>query len=1242
MRYVLIPLLAATTLVPLPTSAQEDDRGYLEALLEETLSDAGREIDIIGFEGALSSVASIERLTIADDQGIWITLEEVELDWKRSALLRGRLEVNKLSAKTLDLSRLPDIPSDGPTPEAQGFALPELPVSVDIAELAINRAALGEPVLGQAIELSLSGAMNLADGAGSTSLDIRRQDGITGEIILTANYINGAREAAIDLLLQEDANGLLASKLNLPGTPPVTLRLSGAGPMTNFSASTTLSSDGAERLSGDFSLGLDPVAPERQVFSADLGGDLTPLFAPEYRDFFGTDLSLTANGYALKDVVALENMALTSKALSVQGQVTLQDGWPSLIAVEGQLGHGNGRPVLLPVAGAGTRIGSALFQLTHDEAISPDWTLAASLTDFQSPDLRLPETQLRGSGQIIGTRIEGAVDFSAKGLEVAAADLARALGKDLSGATTFSVGQNEALHLKGLDLRGEDYSLTGDLTLSSQADDGWSILPDVQLAAQDLSRFAGLAAQPLSGAADLAIAGRVSPLAGSFALQFDGGTTDLALAQPLLDPLLKGRADLHLGAARDKTGITLDPLQITAPEMSLTGRASLKSLGSSAELSARLRDLSLLQSGLTGPATAELTAEQLTADNWQVTAALNGPEQASLRTDVTLQRPMGDNPAVTGTAAVQLPDLAPYAQLASLPIPLTGGMSLELTGRGEPLQQVFDISATAKSRDIAIGNSIADALMAGQTTLQLAAEKSATSPILLRQLDLQGQEVTASLSGSGGFDNADVRYTARLRDMALLGAGISGALSAEGRARMEGRDWRINSQLGGPAGAALQTQGTLAQDFSRADLSVTGAVPLSLANPLIQPRSLQGQANLDLRLASPLGLGAVTGQIRTAGAQLALPTLKQALEDISGSVTLSGGRAALDLTARPAAGGDLRLSGPVSLDAAVNADLSLALRNIVLEDPSLYSTSLSGDLAVNGPLLSGGARISGGMELGQTELRIAANSAPRFASLPGLKHRNEPAEVRRVRRWAGLIETERAAVGPAYGLDLTISAPARVFVRGRGLDAELGGSLRVGGTSHQVIPEGQFDLIRGRMDLLGNRLNLTEGLIQLQGAFDPFLRFVAETTTDAVTAEITIEGPASAPVLRFTSTPDLPEDEVLSLLLFGRDLSTISPLQAVRLAAAIATLSGNGGNLTGGLRQGLALDDLDVTTDEDGATQARIGKYISDNIYTEITADTDGNNRIDLNLQLSPSVTARGRLNSDGETGLGLFIERDY
>jgi translocation and assembly module TamB len=254
--------------------------------------------------------------------------------------------------------------------------------------------------------------------------------------------------------------------------------------------------------------------------------------------------------------------------------------------------------------------------------------------------------------------------------------------------------------------------------------------------------------------------------------------------------------------------------------------------------------------------------------------------------------------------------------------------------------------------------------------------------------------------------------------------------------------------------------------------------------------------------------------------------------------------------------------------------------------------------------------------------------------------------VRRLRGWAGLIEaptTGGNGRASAIALDLQVNAPSQIFVRGRGLDAELGGALRVGGTTIDVIPEGQFDLIRGRLDILGNRLTLTEGLIQLQGAFDPFIRFVAETQADDVTAMISIEGEASAPVLGFSSTPDLPEDEVLSLLLFGREINSISPLQAVRLANALRTLSGQGGEgLTSGVRRELALDDLDVTTDEDGTAQARVGKYINENIYTEITADTAGNSRIDLNLQLSPSVTARGRLGSDGDTGIGLFIERDY
>lgn len=76
------PLIAAVAigLSPMAAPAQEDDRSYLVALLEDNLSDAGRKVTITGFEGALSSVATLDEMTIADADGVWITLRDVSLD----------------------------------------------------------------------------------------------------------------------------------------------------------------------------------------------------------------------------------------------------------------------------------------------------------------------------------------------------------------------------------------------------------------------------------------------------------------------------------------------------------------------------------------------------------------------------------------------------------------------------------------------------------------------------------------------------------------------------------------------------------------------------------------------------------------------------------------------------------------------------------------------------------------------------------------------------------------------------------------------------------------------------------------------------------------------------------------------------------------------------------------------------------------------------------------------------------
>jgi translocation and assembly module TamB len=228
-------------------------------------------------------------------------------------------------------------------------------------------------------------------------------------------------------------------------------------------------------------------------------------------------------------------------------------------------------------------------------------------------------------------------------------------------------------------------------------------------------------------------------------------------------------------------------------------------------------------------------------------------------------------------------------------------------------------------------------------------------------------------------------------------------------------------------------------------------------------------------------------------------------------------------------------------------------------------------------------------------------------------------------------------------LDLTIRAPARMFVRGRGLDAEFGGQLRLGGTTSDVVPQGQFDLVRGRLDILGRRLALDQGLVRLQGSFDPYIRIVATTEAEDITVRIALEGFVSDPEIRIESSPELPEDEVLARLFFGKGLTELSPIQAVRLASAVAELSGRGGGgIVNRLRENFGLDDLDVTTDAAGNAAVRAGRYISENVYTEVTVGSEGTADISINLDISRSFTAKGSVDSDGDTSIGVFFERDY
>jgi translocation and assembly module TamB len=260
-------------------------------------------------------------------------------------------------------------------------------------------------------------------------------------------------------------------------------------------------------------------------------------------------------------------------------------------------------------------------------------------------------------------------------------------------------------------------------------------------------------------------------------------------------------------------------------------------------------------------------------------------------------------------------------------------------------------------------------------------------------------------------------------------------------------------------------------------------------------------------------------------------------------------------------------------------------------------------------------------------------------------HRNAPAAVRETLARARANDgTPTPSARPSVmRLDVAVSAPARIFIRGRGLDTEVGGDVRLTGPVTDIQPVGGFRLIRGRLSILGQRITFDEGTVTLIGDLDPYIDFVARSAGNDITVFITVRGRVSDLDIGFSSQPELPEDEVLARLIFNRSLSELSALQIAQLAAAAAELAGGSNtSLLGSLRGATGLDDLDVVTDSEGNAAVRAGRYIQDNNYIGVEAGAQGSTRGTINLDITEDLKARGAMGSDGDSSLGVFYERDY
>lgn len=477
------------------------------------------------------------------------------------------------------------------------------------------------------------------------------------------------------------------------------------------------------------------------------------------------------------------------------------------------------------------------------------------------------------------------------------------------------------------------------------------------------------------------------------------------------------------------------------------------------------------------------------------------------------------------------------------------------------------------------------------------------------------------------------------------GAGI-GALSINAKGEFANNRVRLDTVLSGAGGLSFRGGGTVGiGGATPLGLTFKGTVPFALLQGQLSAQGfvLTGNAAVDVSIGGTAAAPSITGSITAGGARLVDVRRNLAVENLTIRVTMDGRQAVIEtVSGKLASGGQLSASGRVGIDPASGfpVDVAIKLGDITYVDGTLVTANVTGDLTLKGPVA--GLSLGGKLRINKANVTIP-QKLPASLSEIDIKHRNAPADVKRM---TSDVQREQGGGGASRGiaLDLTIEAPGQLFVRGRGINAELGGSLKITGTSASPVVSGGFELERGRMEILTRRLDFTSAHIGFAGGLVPTVNLVAASTAGSTEITVTVAGLANNPTVTFASSPSLPQDEILAQLIFNRSMSNLSAVQIAQLASAASQLAG--GSSTGlldSLRSKLGVDDLDITTDAEGRAAVSAGKYLNERTYIELKQDPETNGaKAVINLDVGRGLKLRGEAGSGGSAGAGIFYEKEY
>ncbi len=484
---------------------------------------------------------------------------------------------------------------------------------------------------------------------------------------------------------------------------------------------------------------------------------------------------------------------------------------------------------------------------------------------------------------------------------------------------------------------------------------------------------------------------------------------------------------------------------------------------------------------------------------------------------------------------------------------------------------------------------------------------------------------------------------------------VDAALAVE----LDGDILRLSGRIDGPtlkADLAGAVPVTVDPARSRVAFAATRPIEATLdwqggIDPIVavlppMDQSFDGKLNGSLKISGTLDNPEFAGRLALKDGSYENYAFGSRFVNLAGELAFGGNKVRLlNLTGADLNGGRLTGEGEFTLDPAQHypGALTLTFKNLRPLALDAATATTSGTLTYE--RTPNRATLKGTLDADKAELRLADKLPTEVTTLDVIEVNGAGEKVDEPQAAPATIPPARPLI---EALDVDVNSSGRIFVRGRGLDSEWRGDMHITGTPAVPRIAGTLELVRGTFAFAGRQLNLTKGRLQFTGGdhIDPYLELTGVYDTASLTANVDLNGPLSAPKITLSSTPALPEDEIMARILFGTSVQELSAVEAVQLGSAVASLSGSGGlDVFSKARSMLGLDRLTVESDGQ-TTNGRLvtgGKYLTNNVYLEVQTRTDtGESNATVRLDITRNLQVESDVGSDNSSTIGLRWKKDY